>query len=132
MDQQQPGRELLAIVAQMEADLDRDAVLLHEVQQRLGNLPHGSFSVEEHGRGYVLYAGRVSGNAEVAEQPVLAEHGLNLLYLSEPDMHWPAVRVFLESAPSDIRALSDLVGRQLLLLRGLCAELRKHATEEPK
>lgn len=58
-----------------------------------------SWTIEEHGKGYVLYSGRDN-----------MRHGMNLVYLSEPDSNWEKTKALIESAPDLLQALYECIG----------------------
>lgn len=87
--------------------LTRDSLReVSEIEARARAVP-GEHSIEEHGKGWVLYSGRKHMGKELFGHPMLAEHGLNLLYLMEPDRHWPQLKRFLENAHRDILKLIE-------------------------
>ena len=69
---------------------------------------HTSWSIEPHGNGYALYSGR---------GPM--QHGMNLVYLSEPDSNWEATKRLIESVPVMVRALKAIVNHQDMMGGGL-------------
>jgi hypothetical protein len=48
----------------------------------------GPWSIEPHGKGFVLYSGRDN-----------QRHGMNLVYLTEPDWNWEANARLIAAAP---------------------------------
>jgi hypothetical protein len=86
------------------------------------------WTIEEHGKGYALYSGR---------GPMT--HGMNLVYMSEPDSNWQATKRLIESVPSMVRALKaivnhqDMIGGELAKMsttRHIAAQAVRHATGE--
>lgn len=76
---------------------------VREIERRAHAVP-GEHSIEEHGNGWAFYSGR--------KHPKKGEifggwHGLNLLYLTEPDQTWPHLKAFLENAHRDILLLIE-------------------------
>lgn len=67
-------------------------------------LVQSAWTIEEHGKGYVLYSGRDN-----------MYHGMNLVYLSEPDWQWEKTKALIEAAP-DLLRVCELV--QFWLLNG--------------
>ena len=59
------------------------------------------WTIEPHGNGYALYSGR---------GPMA--HGMNLVYMSEPDSNWEATKRLIESVPAMVRALKAIVNHQ--------------------
>lgn len=66
------------------------------------------WSIEKHGKGYVLYQGRDNSH-----------HGLNLVYMSEPDRNWETVSHLIEAAPNLFEALEELYA----IVKGECPRL---------
>jgi hypothetical protein len=58
----------------------------------------GIWTIERHGNGYALYSGRSD-----------TQHGLNLVYLSEPDGRWERVKALIESAPDLLAACEKMI-----------------------
>ena len=59
---------------------------------------HTSWTIEPHGNGFALYSGR---------GPM--QHGMNLVYMSEPDSNWEATKRIIEAAPQMLQALRTIV-----------------------
>ena len=57
---------------------------------------HTPWTIEPHGNGYALYSGR---------GPMT--HGMNLVYLSEPDSNWESTKRLIEAVPLMLEALRD-------------------------
>jgi hypothetical protein len=55
------------------------------------------WTIEPHGRGYVLYSGRDN-----------MHHGMNLVYLSEPDANWESTKKLIEAVPKLLATLRDI------------------------
>jgi len=62
----------------------------------------GPWSIEPHGKGFVLYSGRDN-----------QRHGMNLVYLTEPDWNWEANARLIAAAPRMLEALERVT--ELLL-----------------
>ena len=60
-----------------------------------------SWTIEPHGKGFALYAGR--GNMQ---------HGLNLVHLSEPDCNWEATKRLIEAVPQMLAACQAFVAAE--------------------
>jgi len=56
------------------------------------------WTIEPHGNGYALYSGR---------GPMA--HGMNLVYLSEPDSNWGSTKRLIESAPRLLAACREMI-----------------------
>ena len=56
------------------------------------------WTIEPHGNGFALYAGRTADR-----------HGMNLVYLSEPDCNWEQTKALIEQAPRMLNLLKQLV-----------------------
>ena len=56
------------------------------------------WTIEPHGNGYALYSGRTADR-----------HGMNLVYLSEPDCNWGKTKALIEQAPRMLNLLKQLV-----------------------
>ena len=59
----------------------------------------GPWSIEEHGKGFALYSGRDD-----------MRHGMNLIYLSEPDWNWENNANLIAAAPDLLEALELCLG----------------------
>jgi hypothetical protein len=57
----------------------------------------GPWSIEEHGKGFALYSGRDD-----------MRHGMNLVYLSEPDWNWKANAKLIAAAPDLLESLLEI------------------------
>jgi hypothetical protein len=86
------------------------------------------WTIEPHGNGYALYLGRGT-----------MRHGMNLVYLSEPDSSWEATKRLIEAAPTMLNALrrivrhQDLIGGSMASMsstRHIAAQAIQHATGE--
>lgn len=69
-----------------------------ESAPRLSHCSRAAWSIERHGTGYALYSGR---------GPM--QHGMNLVYLSEPDSNWEATKRLIEQAPAMLDALREVI-----------------------
>jgi hypothetical protein len=58
----------------------------------------GPWTIEPHGNGFALYAGRSADR-----------HGMNLVYLSEPDCNWERTKALIAAAPQLFEQLKELV-----------------------
>lgn len=56
----------------------------------------GPWTIEPHGKGFALYSGRDNEH-----------HGLNLVYLTEPDWNWKANAKLIAAAPELLEALQQ-------------------------
>lgn len=63
-----------------------------------------TWTIEPHGNGYALYAGRDKGD----EYGFNATHGMNLVYLSEPDANWEKTKALIEAVPEMLSALEEI------------------------
>jgi hypothetical protein len=65
------------------------------------------WTIEEHGKGWALYSGR--GIPCFSDIPgvgiACGSHGMNLVYLTEPDRNFPEVKKLIEGAPELLQAL---------------------------
>ena len=57
-----------------------------------------TWTIEPHGDGYALYSGRDD-----------MHHGMNLVYLSEPDANWEQTKALIEAAPDMLKALERVL-----------------------
>lgn len=57
-----------------------------------------TWTIEPHGNGYALYSGRDD-----------MRHGMNLVYLSDPDANWEKTKALIEAAPDLLSALRECV-----------------------
>ena len=57
-----------------------------------------NWTIEPHGKGFALYSGRDD-----------MRHGMNLVYLSEPDGNWEKTKALIEAAPVMLEALEVAV-----------------------
>ena len=76
-----------------------DAASLHPIVHTLSS--QWEWTIEEHGKGYALYSGR---------GPMT--HGMNLVYMTEPDASWETTKRLIESVPAMVRALKAIVNHQ--------------------
>lgn len=56
------------------------------------------WTIEPHGSGFALYSGRSANR-----------HGMNLVYMSEPDCNWNGTKALIEQAPRMLNLLKQLV-----------------------
>jgi hypothetical protein len=59
-----------------------------------------TWTIQPHGNGFALYSGRDSNR-----------HGMNLVYLSEPDSNWEATKRLIEAAPDMLSLLRAIEQR---------------------
>ena len=60
-----------------------------------------NWTIEPHGKGFALYSGRDD-----------MRHGMNLVYLSEPDGNWEKTKALIEAAP-ELLAACELASKDM-------------------